>query len=304
MSSNSESKSIYNEIIIVEQLSIHPNVIFLENVIKSDTCNDIYLVYEYIDFNLKNLIYSNILQPLQIKYIAYQILITLNYIHSADILHTDIKPSNILLNESCEIKITDFGLAKVISNSSWESNELLSDFKTIRWYKSPEMILGSIIIDISSDIWSFGCILAEMIIGKPLFPGNSTINQLDLILQITGKPSNEDMKELESYMMATCLLDTINCKVKKNLREILSDKPNFDDNLLNLLSNIIQFNPKKRLSFNQIIKHKYFEDVYSAEDVVRSDKEIDFRMSLSLKKAINEYRKKESEEKKSDASIK
>ena len=166
------------------------------------------------------------------------------------------------------------------------------------------MILGSIIIDISSDIWSFGCILAEMIIGKPLFPGNSTINQLDLILQITGKPSNEDMKELESYMMATCLLDTINCKVKKNLREILSDKPNFDDNLLNLLSNIIQFNPKKRLSFNQIIKHKYFEDVQSAEDVVRSDKEIDFRMSLSLKKAINEYRKKESEEKKSDASIK
>jgi len=209
----------------------------------------------------------------------------------------DIKPSNILLNDNCEIKLTDFGLSKFISNYYYDTSESILDFKTIRWYKSPELILGSMIIDQNSDIWSYACILVEMVIGKPIFPGNSTLNQLELILQITGKPNEQDLKELENYMMATCLLDTINCKIKRNLREIMMEKDGFSEELYDLVSKILVFNPKKRLNVNQIIKHKYFEDIFLAEDIILSDKKIDINIKPKLRREVKEYQIKTGEEK-------
>lgn len=108
----------------------------------------------------------------------YQICKGMKYLHSADIIHRDLKPSNILINSDCHLKICDFGLARSLVNDSEEKDVVLTEEVATRWYRAPEVLLGSQSYDKSADVWSVGCILAELLIGKPIFPGNSTLNQL------------------------------------------------------------------------------------------------------------------------------
>jgi mitogen-activated protein kinase 15 len=109
--------------------------------------------------------------------------------HSAEVIHRDLKPSNLLLNSDCHLKIFDFVLARslAVDRNDVKDNVLTEEVAT-RWYRAPEVLLGSNFYDKSADIWSVGCILAEIFIGKPIFPGNSTLNQLERILSFTGKP--------------------------------------------------------------------------------------------------------------------
>ena len=99
--------------------------------------------------------------------------------HSAEVIHRDLKPSNLLLNSDCQLKICDFGLARSLaSTKSQEKDVVLTEEVATRWYRAPEVLLGSNFYDKSADVWSAGCILAEILTGKPIFPGNSTLNQL------------------------------------------------------------------------------------------------------------------------------
>lgn len=96
--------------------------------------------------------------------------------HSAEVLHRDLKPSNILLNSECHVKTADFGLARSISSKETDSQPLLTDYVATRWYRAPEILLGSTKYTKGVDMWSLGCILAELLLGKPVFPGTSTLN--------------------------------------------------------------------------------------------------------------------------------
>lgn len=122
-----------------------------------------------------------------------QILLGLKYVHSADVLHRDLKPSNLLLNASCDLKICDFGLAR-----TREASPFMTEYVVTRWYRAPELLLNSDNYTPAIDVWSVGCILAEMLGRKPIFPGKDPVDQLRLIVRILGVPSEEDMAYIKS----------------------------------------------------------------------------------------------------------
>ena len=173
----------------MQELSGHENIIWLLNVIRAENDRDIYLVFDYMETDLHAVIRANILEDIHKQYIIYQTLKCLKYMHSADVLHWDLKPSNLLLNAECHIKVADFGLARSIASTEDDTPPMLTDYVATRWYWAPEILLGSTKYTKGVDMWSLGCILAELLLGKPFFPGTSTLNQLDRIMEVTGRPS-------------------------------------------------------------------------------------------------------------------
>ncbi|EPS64079.1 hypothetical protein M569_10702, partial [Genlisea aurea] len=177
-----DAKRTLREIKLLTHMD-HENVIKLTDIIqpadKADF-NDVYIVYELMDTDLHQVISSS--QELtedHCQYFLYQILRGLKYIHSADVLHRDLKPSNVLLNADCDLKICDFGLARTASDA-----ELMTEYVVTRWYRAPELLLNCSEYTSAIDIWSVGCVLMEIILREPLFPGKDYVQQLLLITQV------------------------------------------------------------------------------------------------------------------------
>lgn len=141
-----------------------------------------------MEADLHNVIAEGILKDVHIKFIIYQLAKALKYLHSGHIIHRDLKPSNILINSNCSIKLCDFGLVRSLVCTD-ESNPVLTEGVATRWYRAPEVLLGSKSYSTPADIWSFACIIYEILAQKPLFPGNSTVDQIDKILTFTGYPT-------------------------------------------------------------------------------------------------------------------
>jgi len=245
-----DAQRTFREIMFLQELNNHENIIKLWNVLKADNDRDIYLVFEFMDTDLHAVIRANILEEVHKQYIMYQLLKALKYMHTAGMLHRDMKPSNMLLNSDCLVKVCDFGLARSIaalSNNS-VSNPVLTDYVATRWYRAPEILLGSTKYTKGVDIWSIGCILGEMLGGKPTFPGTSTMNQLDRIIEVTGRPSAEDIESIRSPFAANMLESLPPSKPR-----FLSDMfPNAPPDALDLLRRCLKFNPNKRITAEEV----------------------------------------------------
>ncbi|ETV76090.1 CMGC/MAPK protein kinase, variant 1 [Aphanomyces astaci] len=153
--------------------------------------HDMYIIAELMETDLHQVIYS--MQPMSddhVKYFLYQILCALHHIHSAGVIHRDMKPSNILLNSNCDLKICDFGLAR----GGCPENVELTEYVVTRWYRAPEIMLNCLHYTEAVDMWAVGCILAEMIQREPLFPGNDYIHQLKLIVKFMGTPKVDEVE--------------------------------------------------------------------------------------------------------------
>jgi mitogen-activated protein kinase 15 len=133
---------------------------------------------EFADSDMLTLIRANMCSNEQRKFIMWQIARGLKFLHSGKIVHRDIKPANIMVNQNCSAKIADFGLARVYNDKSVgkKKSEPMTDYIATRWYRPPEVLLGSTNYGSPIDIWGFGCTLVELHIGQPLFPGSSTLN--------------------------------------------------------------------------------------------------------------------------------
>lgn len=166
----------------------HENIVKLYEVIPPTVCNEkineVYMVFEWMAGDLSKFIRSGQLQDTHVMGFTYQIIAALKYIHSAGIMHRDMKPSNILVNPAGDIKLADFGLAIGEAGTSHQ----LINYVVTRWYRAPELLLDQKNYDYAIDMWSVGCILGEMLARRPLFRGNSSKDQLRLILSLIGKP--------------------------------------------------------------------------------------------------------------------
>lgn len=229
---------------------------------RAENDRDIYLVFDFMDTDLHAVIRANILEEIHKQYIIYQVLKCLKYMHSAQLLHRDLKPSNLLLNSECHMKVADFGLARSLDIKDPDTIPLLTDYVATRWYRAPEILLGSNKYTKGVDMWSMGCILGELLLGKPVFPGSSTLNQLERVMELIGKPTQDDIDSLDCPLAGT-MLESLPPIRQKKLRDVF---PTASDDAIDLMRKLMHFNPKKRLTAEQALKHPYVAQFHDPEN--------------------------------------
>ena len=288
---STDAQRTFREIMFLQELNVHhhENIIRLLNVLKADNDKDIYLVFEYMEINLHAVIRANILEEVHKKYIIYQCIKAIYYMHSGELLHRDMKPSNVLLNSDCHVKLCDFGLARSVADMEDEKANapVLTDYVATRWYRAPEILLGSTRYTKGVDMWSLGCILGELLGESTMFPGESTMNQLEKVLEVLGKPSKDDMKAIKSKHTAT-MLDSISVKPKKPWSTLY---PNASADALDLLDRLLQFNPDKRITALDALAHPYLTQFHATGDEPTLSAPICISIDDNKRFKINEYRK-------------
>ncbi|XP_051467357.1 mitogen-activated protein kinase 15 isoform X2 [Apus apus] len=198
---------------------------------------------------------GGLLKDIHKSYILYQLLKATKFIHSGNVIHRDQKPSNVLLDAECSVKLCDFGLARSLAQlREDQDNPALTDYVATRWYRAPEILLSSPRYTKGVDMWSLGCILGELLLGKPLFPGTSTVNQLEQILRVIPAPSPEDLQALHSDYGAS-VVARLTSRRRVTFEEILP--PSAPPPALDLLKKLLVFDPGKRLSAEEALQHPY-----------------------------------------------
>eukprot|EP00762_Andalucia_godoyi_P006367 ANDGO_05814.mRNA.1 Extracellular signal-regulated kinase 1 len=337
------TKRVVREIIIMRSAK-HENLLSLEYVLppaqlrghpdisNMPEWNDVYLVTRVMDTDLEHVLASK--QPLSrahIQYFMYQVLAALAYLHSGNVVHRDLKPSNILCNKTCEIKIADFGLARVdpsafrrhspapaphshshshspsgqhhhqhpqhgnspdmsmneqrrcssdstqteLSQDESTTNLQMTGYVVTRWYRAPEVLLGTLSYTTAIDIWSAGCILAEFFSRKPMFPGKDFYEQIKCLVRHCGLPSQTDLlgmkiaegateeakTELTQYL---AYLSSSGEGASDRWQNLLPDAP---PDSLDLISRMLKYDPRQRISAVDAMRHPFFQDLFEQEDI-------------------------------------
>ena len=218
------------------------------------------LIFEYLDYDLKKYMSENKLTvtPYQLKLFLYQLINGVNYCHSRRIIHRDLKPQNLLVDRNGNLKIADFGLARAFGIPI---KTLTHEIETL-WYRAPEVLLGQKQYSLGVDIWAVGCIFAELIEKRPLFNGDSEIDQIFKIFQFHGTPTpNEwtNIHKLPDFKPTFPKFKGVNPETHFK---------NFDRVGLDLAMRLLALDPAKRISMKEALKHPYFNDLTS-EDISR-----------------------------------
>ncbi|VWU49263.1 MO15-related protein kinase [Hepatocystis sp. ex Piliocolobus tephrosceles] len=250
---------LLREIKIMKEIK-HKNVMTaLDLYCEKDYIN---LVMEIMDYDLAKIINQKILlSDSQKKCILLQILNGLNVLHKYYFMHRDLSPANIFINKKGEIKIADFGLSSkygfdmysdknLKDKYSKKSSNLTNKVVTL-WYRAPELLMGSTKYNASIDMWSFGCIFAELILQRALFPGENEIDQLGKIFFLLGTPNENNWSEALYLPLYTEF-------TKSNTKNFKTTFKIDDDNCIDLLKSLLKLNSHERITADEALKHKYF----------------------------------------------
>lgn len=238
------------EIQVLRRLD-HPNVVKLEGLVTSRMSCSLYLVFEYMEHDLAGLAASpgtTFTEP-QVKCYLQQLLQGLDHCHSRGVLHRDIKGSNLLLDNGGILKIADFGLATFFHPD--QKHPLTSRVVTL-WYRPPELLLGATEYGVAVDLWSTGCILAELLAGKPIMPGRTEVEQLHKIFKLCGSPSEE-------YWKKSKLPHATIFKPKQPYKRCISETfKDFPQSALTSLETLLAIEPADRGTASSALKSEFF----------------------------------------------
>jgi len=243
------------EIALLKQLQ-HPNIVRLYDVVHTE--KRLTLVFEYLDYDLKKYLDAHADKPLDaytVKAFLFQLLSGIYYCHKNRVLHRDLKPQNLLINSQGQLKLADFGLAREFGIPV---RSLTPEVVTL-WYRSPDLLMGSKNYTTAIDMWSVGCIFAEMITGKPLFAGTSEKDQLLKIFTLLGTPKPESwpgMLKLPHYKP-----DYPKC----DPRDVSKLFPNLPKPGLDLFLHFLQYDSDRRITAKDAMAHPYFAEILNAQ---------------------------------------
>ncbi|XP_076947942.1 mitogen-activated protein kinase 19-like [Bidens hawaiensis] len=260
----SDAIRILREIKLLRLLR-HPDIVEIKHILMPPSrkdFKDIYVVFELMEADLHQVIKANDdLTHEHRRFFLYQMLRALKYMHTANVYHRDLKPKNILANANCKLKICDFGLARAAFTDT-PTTLFWTDYVATRWYRAPELC-GSFYSKYTPavDIWGVGCIFAEILTGKPLFPGRSVVHQLELITDLLGTPPSDTISKVR------------NDKARKYLADMPRKEPvSFSEKFLEvdllalkLLEQLLAFDPKDRPTAEQALADPYFKALSKVE---------------------------------------
>lgn len=251
----------YREISLLKELR-HPAIVRLYDVVHTE--RKLTLVFEYLDQDLKKYldVCAGGCDPTIVKSFLYQLITGVAYCHRHRVLHRDLKPQNLLINREGELKLADFGLARAfgIPVRSY-THEVVT-----LWYRAPDVLLGSRKYSTPVDIWSIGCIFAEMVNGVPLFTGTSDDTQLDIIFRHLGTPDDSifpGMSELPNWKK-----DFPKYPMLTNLQVLV---PNLEPSGVDLLTSMLTYDPMRRITAQDARNHVYFKDLPDSLKKVGND---------------------------------
>lgn len=266
LESSAHIKRALRELKIMQHLRGHPNVVvlgevdlieqFMESLDKKQIWG-LYLYIEYMDTDLQSILmdHEEILTKFHVAHFTFQLLNAVHYMHSAGIIHRDLKPSNMLINRNGLLKVCDFGLARGLwkdKNGQYlHDNHLYTGYVTTRWYRAPEIIAQGQSYHYGLDMWAVGCIIGELALRRPLFRGNSTVDQMNLIISTFGVPPYLSDKTIMHHNLKT--------EQNQTLSRLFShyNQPYF----LELISQLLVYIPEDRLTARQALEHEYFDEV-------------------------------------------
>ncbi|XP_042025140.1 cyclin-dependent kinase G-2-like isoform X1 [Salvia splendens] len=239
----------------------YPSIVDVKEVVVGSNLDSIFMVMEYMEHDLKALM-ETMKQPFsqsEVKCLMIQLLEGVKYLHDNWVLHRDLKTSNLLLNNRGELKICDFGLARQYGSPLKPYTHLVVTL----WYRAPELLLGAKLYSTAIDMWSLGCIMAELLSKEPLFNGKTEVEQLDKIFRILGTPN-------ETIWPGFSKLPGVKVNFVKHQYNLLRRKfpatsftgsPVLSDTGFDLLNRLLTYDPDKRISAEEALNHEWFREV-------------------------------------------
>ncbi|KAJ2970374.1 hypothetical protein NUW54_g12742 [Trametes sanguinea] len=204
-------------------------------------------------------------QPLtneHVQYFVYQVFRGMKYIHSASVVHRDLKPGNLLVNADCELKICDFGLSRGFNSAPDDNPTMMTEYVATRWYRAPEIMLVYKAYNTPIDVWAIGCIMAELLTGKPLFKGKDYVDQLNKILDVLGTPDDAVVSRIASPK-AQAYMRSLPLKRKVPFEKLI---PTADPQAVDLLEKLLKFDPAERITVVDALEHPWLSAYHDVSD--------------------------------------
>jgi mitogen-activated protein kinase 1/3 len=273
-SEKTAAKRLLREIRFLRHLRGHPNVVSVEDVVvrRSKGSIDVYIVTELMEADLEQIIKSSqALSNEHVRCLIFQLMNGIRHMHHAGIVHRDLKPANCVVDSQCRLKVCDLGLSRHVTDVELVpegEDAKFTDYVVTRWYRAPELLMGNKRYTTKVDMWAVGCVLAELIGRRPIFPGDDTSDMLVRISSKMGKPSLETIAELGGEEAARNFVSAIPPRDTPGLPSLYLGA---DSAALELLGSLLTWSVQERAGIDDAMASRYVRELHEAPRVLQTN---------------------------------